>query len=63
MKKWINLILQTAIYFLINILVFFIARKIGINSKASIWPFVIGSTIGWMIVQGVTIKKKHINKN
>lgn len=59
MKKIINLIIQTIIYFFIILIVFFMAKQFGIKSDASIWPCAIGSTIGWGIIQGFfTFKKK-----
>ncbi|GKU25614.1 hypothetical protein CFOLD11_24400 [Clostridium folliculivorans] len=59
MEKFVNLIIQSVAYFGIVLLIFFISRKLGINSDSSIWSLAIGSTIGWIIVQGIsTIKKK-----
>lgn len=61
MEKWINFILQTIAYFFIVLIVFFIARKLGFNKGGSIWIFSIGSTVGWMIVQGFSVIKNQNN--
>lgn len=58
LKKFANIIIQTIAYYVIVLVIFFISRQIGINSSASIWTLTIGSTIGWIIVQGVSINKK-----
>ena len=57
MGKFSNIIIQTIAYYVIVLVIFFIARQIGINSSASIWTLATGSTIGWIIVQGVSINK------
>ncbi|GKU28636.1 hypothetical protein CFB3_07420 [Clostridium folliculivorans] len=63
MKKIANFIIQSVAYLGIVLLIFFISRKFGINSDSSIWSLAIGSTIGWIIVQGIsTIKKKEIKQ-
>ncbi|NLD45855.1 MAG: hypothetical protein GX660_01460 [Clostridiaceae bacterium] len=61
MEKWINFTIQAVAYFIIVLIVFFIASKMGFNSGGSIWIFSIGSTIGWMIVQGFSVIKKQYN--
>ncbi|GFZ33186.1 hypothetical protein CSC2_37120 [Clostridium zeae] len=62
MEKTVNFIIQTVAYFGIVLLIFFISRKFGINSHSSIWSLAIGSTVGWIIVQGFsTIKKRKKN--
>lgn len=63
MEKIFNFMIQTVAYFIIVLLIFFIAQKLGVMSDVSIWPFAIGSTIGWVIVQGVSILlKKNTTK-
>lgn len=63
MEKIINFILQTIVYFLIVLFVFFISKKIGIHLSTSIWVLAIGSTIGCLIVQGVFRVIKKNDKN
>ena len=58
LNKIVDLIIQTAAYFCIVLLMFFIAKQIGMKSDTSIWVFAIGSTIGYVIVRGVSMLKK-----
>jgi hypothetical protein len=63
LEKIVKFIFQTVLYFIIVLFIFFIVKQIGINSDMSIWAGAIGSTVGWVIVQGVFIlKKKNNNK-
>ena len=58
MKKITTFIIQTVAYFSIVLLIFYIAQKIGIMADRSILAFAIGSTIGWVIIEGVLILTK-----
>ncbi|GFP76353.1 hypothetical protein [Clostridium fungisolvens] len=59
MDKIVNLIIQSVAYFAIVLFIFFISRKFGINTHSSIWSLAIGSTIGWIIVQGLSVIMKR----
>jgi energy-coupling factor transporter transmembrane protein EcfT len=63
MEKIINFIIQTIVYFLIVLFVFFISKKVGIHFSNSIWMLAIGSTIGWLIVEGIFRVIKKNDKN
>ena len=64
MNKIINLAKQTVAYFLIVLFLFWILRKMGINTDSSMITLAIGSTIGWVIVklgENIIRKRKQIN--
>ena len=60
MKKGVNFCIQMVVYFLVVLLSFFIAKKLGFAFKdSSVLLVAIGSTVGWLVVQGFIALKNR----